>query len=64
MTKLLSNLRAMLFASITLRSVAAYALMLTFIITTSVGVAMIYPPAGWITLGVTCGFVGYLLGAE
>jgi hypothetical protein len=64
MTKLLSNLRAMLFAGITPRSVAAYILMLTFIITTSVGAAMIYPPAGWITLGVTCGFVGYLLGAE
>jgi len=64
MNKLLRNLRAKWFANTDTRSVAAYALMVTFIIATSVGVAMIYPPAGWITLGVTCGFVGYLLGAE
>lgn len=47
-----------------LRATVAYALMLGFIIGTSVGVAMILPAAGLITFGVTCGVVGYILGAE
>ena len=47
-----------------LRVTAAYTLMLGFIIGTSVGVAMILPAAGLITFGVTCGVVGYILGAE
>lgn len=46
------------------RSVAAYIMMIAFIIGTSVGAAMVYPPAGWICFGVTSGLVGYILGAE
>jgi hypothetical protein len=46
------------------RPIAAYLLMFGFIITPSIGVAMIFPPAGLICFGVTCGIVGYILGAE
>lgn len=46
------------------RQNSAYLLMIVFVICTSVGAFRIYPPAGWITLGVTSGFVGYLLGSE
>jgi len=46
------------------RLIAAYLLMFGFIIAPSIGVAMIYPPAGWICFGVTSGIVGYILGAE
>lgn len=64
MRQMLRNIRSQLAATVASRTFAAYVMMAAFIIATSVGVAMIYPPAGLITLGLTCGFVGYLLGAE
>ena len=38
--------------------------MVSFILFTSVGSAMIFLPAGFIVAGVTCGFFGFLLGLE
>jgi hypothetical protein len=46
------------------RSAAANLMMLSFIIMTSVGAALITPAAGFITAGVCCGIFGYLLGSE
>jgi hypothetical protein len=46
------------------RAIAAYILMFAFIIAPCIGVAMIYPPAGWIYFGAASGIVGYILGAE
>jgi hypothetical protein len=46
------------------RAMLAYILMLFFVICTSLGAALIYFPAGFITLGVTSGIYGYLLGSE
>lgn len=39
-------------------------LMICFILFTGIGAGLIFPPAGLITAGVTCGIFGYLLGAE
>ena len=38
--------------------------MVSFILFTSVGSAMIFLPAGFIVAGITCGFFGFLLGLE
>ena len=46
------------------RATFAYLLMLSFILFTTVGAALIYLPSGFITAGVTCGLFGYLLGRE
>lgn len=46
------------------RSTFAYLLMLSFILFTTVGAALIYAPAGFITAGMSCGLFGYLLGRE
>lgn len=46
------------------RSIAAYILMVFLVVFTSVGAGLIYLPAGFITLGVTSGLFGYLLGAD
>lgn len=46
------------------RSITANLLMLSFIIMTSVGAAMLLPAAGFITAGICCGVFGYLLGSE
>jgi len=46
------------------RSTFAYLLMLSFILFTTVGAALVYVPAGFITAGVACGILGYLLGRE
>lgn len=46
------------------RSVTANLMMLSFIIMTSVGAALLLPAAGFITAGVCCGIFGYLLGSE
>lgn len=47
------------------RSVAAYTLMSMFIIASTVGILMLFGPgASLVALGVTCGIVGYLFGAE
>lgn len=42
----------------------AYVLMVIFVVCTSLGVAMIFPPAGLIVLGVTSGLYAYLLGSN
>jgi hypothetical protein len=46
------------------RSIAAYLLLAAFIISPSIGAAMIFPPAGFIYFGAASGIVGYILGAE
>lgn len=46
------------------RATFAYLLMVSFIILTSIGAALVYAPAGFITAGITCGLLGYLLGRE
>ena len=46
------------------RSFAAYLLMVLFIALPTVGATQVYAPAGWITAGVLCGIVGYVLGAD
>lgn len=51
-------------ATVDLRRVVANLLMVMFVVGTTTGAFTIYPPAGWITLGVTSGIVGYLLGAD
>lgn len=39
-------------------------LMALFVISTTIGAAMIFPPAGFIVAGITSGIFGYLLGSE
>lgn len=58
--------RVLLFlqSAVNWRRFAAYFLMITFIIGTTIGAAMILPAAGWIVLGVSSAIVGYLLGAD
>lgn len=46
------------------RRVAAYALMVSFIVLPTIGAAQVYPPAGWMVAGALCGIVGYILGAD
>lgn len=46
------------------RNTFANLLMVSFIIFTSIGAGLIFPPAGLITAGVTCGILGFLLGSE
>jgi hypothetical protein len=46
------------------RATFAYLLMVSFILFTTVGAALVYAPAGFITAGVACGLFGYLLGRE
>lgn len=46
------------------RQISAYLLMVAFICLSAVGAALIYVPAGFITAGLACGLVGYLLGAD
>jgi hypothetical protein len=46
------------------RSLFAYFFMVSFIILSSIGAALIYPPAGLRVGGATCGFFGFLLGRE
>ena len=46
------------------RSTFAYLLMVSFILFTTAGAALVYVPAGFITAGVACGLLGYLLGRE
>jgi hypothetical protein len=46
------------------RPTFAYLLMLSFILFTTAGAALVYVPAGFITAGVACGLFGYLLGRE
>jgi len=46
------------------RALTANLLMVSFILFTSVGAALLLPAAGFITAGVACGIFGYLLGSE
>jgi hypothetical protein len=46
------------------RRTSANVLMLCFIIFTSIGAGMIFPPAGWVVAGVASGVFGFLLGLE
>lgn len=46
------------------RATFAYLLMVSFILFTTVGAALVYVPAGFITAGVASGVFGYLLGRE
>lgn len=46
------------------RTIAAYLLMGLFVLCSSVGAALIFLPAGLITLGVTSGIYAYLLGSD
>jgi hypothetical protein len=47
-----------------LRALTANIMMLSFILLTSVGAALLLPAAGFITAGVACGVFGYLLGSD
>ena len=47
-----------------LRSTVANILMGAFILFTTVGVGMVFVPAGLIAAGITCGILGFLLGLE
>jgi amino acid permease len=46
------------------RSTFANALMVIFVVSTSIGAGMMFLPAGFVVAGVTSGIFGYLLGAE
>lgn len=46
------------------RENAAHFLMVLFVLCTSVGAGLIFPPAGFVALGVTSGIYAYLLGSE
>lgn len=46
------------------RRTFANILMTSFIIFTSVGAGLIFPPAGLVVAGITCGLFGFLLGLE
>lgn len=46
------------------RSNVANILVGSFVILTAVGAGVIFPPAGLIVAGVSCGLVGLLLGLE
>lgn len=59
----LSSLLKKFFAKFN-RATFAYLLMVSFIILTSIGAALVYAPAGFIAAGTSCGLFGYLLGRE
>jgi hypothetical protein len=46
------------------REILANGLMVSFIILTSIGAAMVYLPLGLIVGGLACGVFGFLLGLE
>lgn len=54
----------MKFGKYVTRENAAYFLMVLFVLCSTVGVALIFLPAGFITLGVTSGLYAYLLGSD
>ena len=51
-------------ASLNKRTNVANILMSSFVILTSLGAGILFPPAGLIVAGVGCGLVGLLLGLE
>lgn len=46
------------------RGTFAYLFMFSFIILTSIGAGLIFPPAGLVVGGVGCGLFGFILGLE
>jgi len=46
------------------RRYVANLLMISFILFTAIGAGLVFPPAGFIVAGITCGILGYLLGLE
>jgi hypothetical protein len=46
------------------RANAAHVLMISFVICTSAGIAIIAPPVGLVSLGVCSGLYGFLLGRD
>jgi hypothetical protein len=46
------------------RRTFANVFMVSFILCTSIGAGLIFPPAGLVVAGVTCGLFGFLLGLE
>ena len=46
------------------RSLFAYFFMVSFIILSSIGAALIYLPSGLLVGGASCGLFGFLLGRE
>lgn len=46
------------------RTTLANAMMVLFVLGTTIGSALIFLPAGFIVGGVACGLYGYLLGSE
>jgi hypothetical protein len=46
------------------RSTFAYLFMFSFIILTSIGAGLIFPPAGLVVGGVGCGLFGFILGLK
>jgi len=66
MSKLLSRIKTLptRIKSSFKRATFANLLMISFILFTSIGAALIFLPAGLIVAGITCGFFGFLLGLE
>jgi hypothetical protein len=53
------------YAMLKFRGLVAYILMFMFVVATGVGVGLAWSlGAGLVAFGVTCGLVGYLLGAD
>jgi len=46
------------------RNTVTNLLMASFILCTAIGAGLIFPPAGLIVAGITCGILGILLGLE
>ena len=46
------------------RRTSANAMMVSFIMLTSIGAGLVFFPAGLIVAGIGCGLFGFLLGAE
>ena len=46
------------------RKTSANAMMVSFIMLTSIGAGLVFFPAGLIVAGIGCGLFGFLLGAE
>jgi hypothetical protein len=46
------------------RRTSANAMMVSFILLTSIGAGLVFLPAGLVVAGIGCGLFGFLLGAE
>jgi hypothetical protein len=52
------------FRKLSTRQSASYLLMVAFIVLTSIGAGLFAPAFGFITAGIACGILGFLLGLE